>query len=806
VSSKKTGLRRVGIVGLSTLVATSMMSIGAVTAQAAWATGGGDIGLVDTQPLVAGTQGATLVYPGTPGQALGDVRILIPNSFVNGDTIDLTVFDRTATATNAGAINTDFAHRLGFTSAPTVAVNSNPFNAAANVGPNSGSANNTEGTGGNAAVHAISGAATTAPVFTTTMVSSSRATGMATDIIRLTILGVAAAGTDPLAKWEVTLSGLTANVGTAVSPGELRVVPFAYDGAPNTTLSNSSLMFAGNVADQDNSLITYDPAINIYTVPAYVAPVSFNVGAPNNIVADGTVQSIGDISIGETNNYSLQSGTYTMTVGGAGAIDPSSVVSIAATGLTGTEAVSLVGVSGNVVTFSVANAVNTTKISITLSGLLLTAAAPGPVSYTLAGGSISAAVPGPAFLVTAGTSAQIGTPPPPTGVYADSAFLTVGPGSVNQTDIEAPGLVVNASASDLIHRIGGSDRWETAAKIAVNNGSNDYVVLASGMNFPDALSSAYLANQIGGGSILLTAPTALPVITATAMRELGTRTVFIVGGTDVISAGVEAQLKDTPQYYPGGHETIGQGKLNVVRLGGADRWATNQLVNQFGAAMGGSNPVGRTSITFGVPSKLTALVASGMNFPDALSAGPATAGASAVAVNGSIPLILTATDALSGPASSQIDTLGIQQAVIVGGTLAVSTTVETSITGKGVAVKRLGGINRYATSALVADFETAPVAPTLTTTGGLGFDSTGFTSQVAFLARGDVFADALAGAPMAGGDRAPILLTNSTVLSPETEAWLTDNAATYSTVIALGLGQAISNAVLDAANAAVATS
>src|SRR5664279_2634015 len=75
VSSMKRGLRRAGIVGLSTVVAGSVMFGFAATAQADWAATGGSIGLVDTQPLVGNTQGATLVYPGVSGQAMGDIRL-----------------------------------------------------------------------------------------------------------------------------------------------------------------------------------------------------------------------------------------------------------------------------------------------------------------------------------------------------------------------------------------------------------------------------------------------------------------------------------------------------------------------------------------------------------------------------------------------------------------------------------------------------------------------------------------------------------------------------------------------------------
>ena len=704
---------------------------------------------------------------------------------------------------------------------PTPAIPGRPFT---HVGPLGSSANNTEGTTGGLEgtppAPAAPGAATTAPVFTPSVVQSSRAHGLATDIIRLTVSGVQASGTDPTALWQVTVSGVKADLGPAVSPGELRVVPFAYNGAPSTTTSNQSPLFQGNVAGDPSASTAVPAVINIYTVPAYVAPVTFTIGTPSNIVADGVTQKVGDITIAETNNYSLQGGAagtpYQVRVSGATVQnnDASPVTVTTTNAATGETVSSPAVVTANSIQFTLTQtdvaAANASKLSITLSGLLLSSNVKGQITYTISGGSIDS------FLATAGTSPLIGGTPP-NGVLADSAFGTdtsrcTFATAVNQCDIEAPALVVNAVATDVVHRIGGSDRFETAAKVALNgNAQQTYIVLASGEDFPDALSSGYLAHQLnGGGSILLTRHDSLPAVTADAMRLLGTQTVYVVGGPGAISDSIVAQLRATPQYYQGGEITQGQGRLQVTRLGGIDRYATNQVVNQYAAALfGRANPVGRTAITFGVSSKLTALVATGEDFPDALAAGPATAGVFRNrALAGGLPLILTRPGSISPTASSQLNNLGIEQAVILGGTGAVSSSVSASIAGTGVAVDRIGGANRFATAAMIADFETASPNGTATTTGGLGFDSIFCESrggcETAYLATGLDFADALAGAPLAGGSGSPILLTNPTTLSPETMTWLSAHNANYSTVIGLGLAGAVSNAALNAANAAVA--
>jgi len=765
----------------------------AATAQADWAATGGEIGLVNTNvPNSNVTNGATLVTPGSPAQALGDIRLLIPNTFKNGDIIDLTIFDRTATVSNAGTINADTAHRLGFTAA-TTSVNPNPY-VSTHLGPVSTSANSIDGSANNAAViDTAAGHGTQPPVFTTTLAASSRANGLSTDIIRLTVNGVQAAGSTATDDYVVTVSGITANVGASVSPGELRVVPFAYNAQPSGPALPSQL-FGGNTPPNSG----FNPVINTYTVPAYVSPVNFTVGAPNNITADNTTQGVGDITIAETNPYSLQAGNYSVGVGGAtieNGVGSNPAVTVTATNpATGETVTSPATVAANALNFTLAQtnvlAANQDKVTITLSGLLLSTGVKGPITYRLQGGSIDANA-NASFFVTGGTSLAVGSPAPD-GVAADSAFLTLG-GSINQQDIAAPALVVNAAAIPVVGRIGGSDRYDTAAKIAASNGSNKFVVLASGENFPDAVSSAYLAHQLAGASILLTQQNSLPAVSADAMRLLGTETVVIVGGTNAISAGVEAQLKATPQWLPGGQKTLGQGLLQVIRLGGADRYATNRLANEYAAAYDG-NIVGRTAITFGKPSKLTALVATGENYVDALSAGPATR-----ATGGpGLPLILTSSSSLSPDASSQLTDLGIEQAVITGGTAAVSSGVESSISGLGVAIDRLAGANRYGTATAVADFERAPALPTVTKSGGLGF-----TGDIAYLATGWNFADALAGAPLAGGKGSSILLTDPTTLSPETQTWLVTNAAPLDQVVAFGLAGAVSNSTLAAANAAI---
>ncbi len=156
---------------------------------------------------------------------------------------------------------------------------------------------------------------------------------------------------------------------------------------------------------------------------------------------------------------------------------------------------------------------------------------------------------------------------------------------------------VEAAARTLgyrVVRLAGADRYETSVLIAREIGTPSMVLLATGLNFPDALTAGPAAGQ-GGGAVLLTSGASLSPAVRTYLDERGpTITLYAVGGQ---AAAAYPQAK--------------------AKLAGENRYHTAVLVaRQF----------------FG-PRALVGL-ASGENFPDALAAGPLLARASA-------PLLLT---------------------------------------------------------------------------------------------------------------------------------------------------------------------
>jgi putative cell wall-binding protein len=303
--------------------------------------------------------------------------------------------------------------------------------------------------------------------------------------------------------------------------------------------------------------------------------------------------------------------------------------------------------------------------------------------------------------------------------------------------------------------LGGADRYATAAAIATAafpSGASTAVV-ASGDAFADALAAAYPAGRLQA-PVLLTRRDDVPAATLDALRRLGVTSIKIIGGRNVVSDAVAAALAS--------------GGRAVSRAAGLDRWATAASA----AAVDGGTPV-RVD---------TALLASGEQPADALVGGP-------MAFAAGMPILLTNRDALPPATAEALRTLAPRRVVVLGGTSAVTAAVAAAAgaaAGAGAVVDRVAGADRYATATALADFERT---------------SLGWMPSDAILARGDAFADALAGAPLAGVRRAPILLTAPLSLSPVTSTWLDTNGPL--SVTALGLDGAISPIVrLAAAQAA----
>ncbi|MBH0117532.1 cell wall-binding repeat-containing protein [Salinibacterium sp. NG253] len=159
----------------------------------------------------------------------------------------------------------------------------------------------------------------------------------------------------------------------------------------------------------------------------------------------------------------------------------------------------------------------------------------------------------------------------------------------------------------------------------------------------------------------------------------------------------------------------------ALRLGGSNRYATSVKITQRFA-----------------PGVERLYIATGDGFADGLSAVPAAAAFDS-------PLLLTETGSLPSVVAAEVERLDPEQIVVVGGTGVVSAHVVTqlnALVADDEPVMRLEGSNRYATSRAIAR------------------DAFPDGADVAFIATGANFPDALAASPAAAYLDGPVILVN----------------------------------------------
>ena len=260
-----------------------------------------------------------------------------------------------------------------------------------------------------------------------------------------------------------------------------------------------------------------------------------------------------------------------------------------------------------------------------------------------------------------------------------------------------------------VHRLAGTDRFETAVAISQRFVSPVPVLyIATGADFPDALTAAAAAAH-QGGPLLLTQTDALPVVVREEIERLAPARIIVAGGEAVVGAAVYSELASlTP---------------SITRVGGSDRFETAEQL-----------------IAGAFTASTQAFIATSRDFPDALAASAAAGPLGA-------PVFLV--DGLSGTVRpttvASLRALGVQTVRIAGSVGAVSGTIGAHFASNGFAVMRHQGIDRYLTAAAINDSVFGATAPVTT----------------AVIATGADFADALAGAALAGGIGAPLYITHS---------------------------------------------
>ncbi|PKQ20806.1 MAG: hypothetical protein CVT66_02920 [Actinobacteria bacterium HGW-Actinobacteria-6] len=282
-------------------------------------------------------------------------------------------------------------------------------------------------------------------------------------------------------------------------------------------------------------------------------------------------------------------------------------------------------------------------------------------------------------------------------------------------------------------RLAGDDRYKTAVKLSQSAYADDAcatVVMATGEDFPDALSASGLAGAYGS-PILLTRKSGVSSEVFAELKRLGARKVVLIGGTPTLPTPIATSL--TKAGY------------TVARVAGVNRYATSAAVASEISRLKGS--------TFAKK----AFVARGDLFADALALSP-------FAYRQGYPVLLTRTENLAPECSAAITSLSISEVYIAGSTSAVSAAVMKSLNALPpvtMPVVRLAGANRYATAVAIAEY---------------GIDFWWGTASYAGIATGTNFPDALGGGAVTGSKGGVMLLTDPKTLSSPTSAFLKSNA------------------------------
>ncbi len=324
-----------------------------------------------------------------------------------------------------------------------------------------------------------------------------------------------------------------------------------------------------------------------------------------------------------------------------------------------------------------------------------------------------------------------------TPVSAGSTIITAT--SVDGSKTASCAIAINAKSTAKLVRLGGADRYQTAIAIAQSGWktASSYVVLATGNDYPDALSAAPLAKKYNA-PILLTDKNSIPQTVITELKRLSVAHIIITGGTGVISQSVEKQLN-----------TMG---IATERLGGADRFETSiKIAEKLGTVSG------------------EIMVTNGLQYSDALSA-------SSIAAKKGIPIILTNKDVLPASTNTFMSKNSFTKTYILGDTDLISS----NVANKFPSIERIVGSNPYERNInIIKRFESS-----------LSFSNI-------CVATGKDFPDALSGSAIAAMYSTAIVLVNDNDLQDVTTKYISEKLPQINNVYIFGQQGAVKDSAIN---------
>lgn len=256
-----------------------------------------------------------------------------------------------------------------------------------------------------------------------------------------------------------------------------------------------------------------------------------------------------------------------------------------------------------------------------------------------------------------------------------------------------------------VMRLGGTDRFDTSAKIASygwNHADNVILADAEGNDaFADAITGTSLAYYLDC-PILLTNVNSTPDVIKQEITKLGAKNVYILGGTGVVSKSQENLLKSSG--------------YNVKRISGLDRYET----------------ACKAADELNSKSKVTKVyIAPGNSFQYALTAAPYAARENAA-------ILFTDGNSLDNTTKNELVKLGIKDVSIIG--TYSSYTIESQLKALGINYLRINGTTCQS------------VASNLMNVKGNNVSGMAVASD-------SIFPDALSGSVLAAKNNYSILLT-----------------------------------------------
>jgi putative cell wall-binding protein len=364
------------------------------------------------------------------------------------------------------------------------------------------------------------------------------------------------------------------------------------------------------------------------------------------------------------------------------------------------------------ITGTVTNASAVPVAGLKVSAGLASAATSGAGTYSLS-------VPPGQYVVTVQDTTDV----LPSGYFKSPGGLTTDPVSATKVDVTAGDQVASvqlpagAALSGLVQNeagtpLSGIDVWLTPV---------------------GAIDPLSIATTNGSGVYSITAAPGSFTLKLMDPTSLYTSGFFRSGVTNNFTKDQSVATHVTVAASPVAVATVKLPLYNTVdRQSGADRYTTAANIS-------------RGTVPSGVP---VVYIATGLNFPDALAAA-----AAAGQLGG--PVLLVQPTIIPPVVKTELTRLKPAKIVIAGGTGVVSSGVQTALAAYSSTVVRQSGADRYATAAAISAATYAP------------------GPQVAYIATGLNFPDALAAAAAAGRLGGPVLLVTPTAIPTVVKAELT---------------------------------